>query len=340
MRRFLWANTEIGGDSFEYAGTAIELLLGFLVGVAILVPVYALLFVASLEMGALSQLSGVFAFLVLAVFGQYAAYRARRYRLTRTIWRGLRFHQTGSAFRYAFFAALWWVTVAATFGLAYPWMKASLERYKMRNTFYGDLGGSFAATGAQLFARGIPLWLLLVAPLPLAVWSLWSAHSFWAKVQLAVPGVIPVQGVAILVGVAGSLLAAIVAFPAFQAITMRWWLGGLRLGAASASSKLRIRLYYGAYLRYILSILLLTIAFAGVVGIGTATVRGVIRHRLRLQEGVDAAGCGDGRRGCRPLCVVHSCLLDSLPGRGEIPAVAGGSRVVDDCGGRGARSCA
>src|ERR1700760_225297 len=28
MRRFEWANTEVGGDSAEYTGTAIELLLG------------------------------------------------------------------------------------------------------------------------------------------------------------------------------------------------------------------------------------------------------------------------------------------------------------------------
>jgi len=30
IRRFLWSNTEVGGESFEYTGTARELLLGFL----------------------------------------------------------------------------------------------------------------------------------------------------------------------------------------------------------------------------------------------------------------------------------------------------------------------
>src|SRR5262249_2669424 len=38
-RRFLWANTEIGGDSLEYAGTAMELFLGFLMAIALLVPI-------------------------------------------------------------------------------------------------------------------------------------------------------------------------------------------------------------------------------------------------------------------------------------------------------------
>src|SRR5215470_2933760 len=36
VRRFLWANTEIEGESFEYTGTAIELLLGFLMAIGIL----------------------------------------------------------------------------------------------------------------------------------------------------------------------------------------------------------------------------------------------------------------------------------------------------------------
>src|SRR5262245_6007034 len=35
QRRFLWANTEIAGDALEYAGTARELLIGFLVAVEI-----------------------------------------------------------------------------------------------------------------------------------------------------------------------------------------------------------------------------------------------------------------------------------------------------------------
>src|SRR5262249_17922938 len=89
MRRFLWAAPKVAGQTPEYPGTAAELFIGFLIAIGILIPVYALFFVASLEYGLLSRLSGVVAFAVLAGFGQYAAYRARRYRLTRTVFRGL-----------------------------------------------------------------------------------------------------------------------------------------------------------------------------------------------------------------------------------------------------------
>src|SRR5262245_8133707 len=41
IRRFLWSNTEIAGEALEYTGTALELLLGFLIAIAVLIPVYA-----------------------------------------------------------------------------------------------------------------------------------------------------------------------------------------------------------------------------------------------------------------------------------------------------------
>jgi uncharacterized membrane protein YjgN (DUF898 family) len=90
VRRFLWSNSEIAGEALEYTGTALELLLGFLVAIALLIPIYGGLFLAALDLGILGKLSGVIAFAALGLLGQYAIYRARRYRLTRTIYRGLR----------------------------------------------------------------------------------------------------------------------------------------------------------------------------------------------------------------------------------------------------------
>ena len=40
VRRFLWSNTEIAGETLEYDGVATELLLGFLFAIAILIPIY------------------------------------------------------------------------------------------------------------------------------------------------------------------------------------------------------------------------------------------------------------------------------------------------------------
>ena len=134
VRRFLWSNTEIAGEPLEYTGTPLELLLGFLIAIAILIPVYAGIFLAALDLGTIGKLSGATGFAALGILGQYAVYRARRYRLTRTIFRGLRFHQEGSAWVFAVRAVAWWGVTARTFGLAYPFQVTSRERYKMRHT--------------------------------------------------------------------------------------------------------------------------------------------------------------------------------------------------------------
>src|SRR6185436_8107370 len=75
MRRFLWSNSEIAGDHLEYTGTARELLIGFLIAIAVMLPINALFFLAALDLGLVGKLSGVLAFLLLALLGQFAVYR-------------------------------------------------------------------------------------------------------------------------------------------------------------------------------------------------------------------------------------------------------------------------
>ena len=69
------------------------------------------------------------------------------------------------------------------------------------------------------------------------------------------------------VGVMWTVFIGFVLYPAYQAIVMRWWLGGLRLGGAVVGSDLRMRRYYGAYLHFMLHVLLFSIAFAAVAGL-------------------------------------------------------------------------
>lgn len=278
VRRFLWSNTEIAGEALEYTGTSLELLIGFLVAIAILIPVYAGFFLAALDLGTLGKLSSVIAFAALGVLGQYAIFRARRYRLTRTIYRGLRFHQEGSAWAYAFRAMLWWMVTALSFGLAYPFQLASLERYKMRNTFYGDLGGQFESSAFGLLLRGLPMWVLIFAPLALAVSSFigtvdWLAladalaqggDDVMSKIEGGNPGLGAAIVFALLMGGVSVTLAALL-YPAFQAVVLRWWASGLRFGNIEVRSQLRMRHVYGAYARFVGYAILFSLAI-GVIG--------------------------------------------------------------------------
>ena len=285
VRRFLWSNSEIAGEALEYTGTAVELLLGFLIAIAILIPVYAGIFLAALDLGTLGKISGIVGFAALAFLGQYAIYRARRYRLTRTIYRGVRFHQGGSAWGYAFRAVAWWVVTILTLGLAFPFQVSRLERYKMRNTYYGDLAGRFDGSALRLLLRGFPMWLLVFAPLAFAVVVLIGAVDWLAlaealaqggdDVMSKIEGSNPALGAAVVFAMLMSGISVTMAallYPAFQAVMLRWWSSGLRFGPIEVRSQLRMRNVYGAYARFVGYAFLFSI----VLSIGAAVVLGAI----------------------------------------------------------------
>ncbi len=201
IRRHLWSNTSIDGDAAEYTGRAKELLIGFLFALAILVPIYLAYFLVGIEFERWQGFASTPLFISFYAFGQFAIFRARRYRLTRTVWRGVRFWMDGSGWAYSFRAMLWGLLVFLTLGLALPWREASLERYKMRHTHFGDLQGDFEGDGWTFFKRGWWLWLL--TPVAIVIFPL--APFLYAQ---------------------------------FKAREWRWWLDGIRIGGVSVSSEL------------------------------------------------------------------------------------------------------
>jgi len=284
VRRFLWSHTEVAGDHLEYNGTATELLIGFLIAIAILVPINLIFFVAALSMGTAGEFASVLGFPLLFVLGQFAVYRARRYRLTRSVFRGVRCHQTGSAIRYALCATFWWILIVLTLGLIYPFMQASLERYKMRHTHYGDLTGRFEGSGWRLFLRGLLMWLLVMGPffggivgalglLDFDALSDAMEGSSRAMARFMTAGSTQAAIAVGVTGVGASILFALVLFPVFQAMVWRWWLDGIRFGDLKLRSHLLKRRIYGAYMRFlgwaILFLLALSlVAFIGLIAFG------------------------------------------------------------------------
>jgi uncharacterized membrane protein YjgN (DUF898 family) len=273
MRRFLWSHTQIGGESAEYTGRGIELFLGFLIAIAVLVPIYVVMVGVSLVLPGLESLG----FLVLILLGQFAIYRARRYLLTRTVFRGVRLHQSGSALSYAFRAVGWWILIILTLGLAYPWAQANLERYKMRHTFFGDLAGRFDGSGTSLFLRAFLLWLIIVLPVVVALLSVsaadWASFAELAAQSTTQKTSVPLAGSvgrALVFGPVWIAVVGVLLFPAFEAVTMRWWLSGVRFGEIAATSSLRTSSVYLIYARCLgVSILCLIIAalFAMLFGV-------------------------------------------------------------------------
>jgi uncharacterized membrane protein YjgN (DUF898 family) len=164
---------------------------------------------------------------------------------------------------------------ALTLGLAYPWAQAALERYKMRNTFYGNLPGQFDGSALALFWRGVPMWLLVFGPL-IGCIGLGIATVDWGTILQAIDleqdltGNIEGTGLGeasalVMIALGWSGFAAAMLYPAFQGLTLRWWTSGLRFGAFSLTSRLRIGQVYRIYLRFLWYAFLFTLV-AGLCG--------------------------------------------------------------------------
>src|ERR1700722_1502595 len=269
IRRHLWSHTSLDGDAPEYTGRGRELLIGFLFALAILVPIYLVYTLIGIEAERVKAFASFPLFLFFYLFGQFAIYRARRYRLTRTVWRGVRFWMDGSGWAYAMRAAGWTLLTGLTLGAVLPWREAALERYKMRHCHYGDLPGSFEERGSKLFQRGWKLWLMALSPVivGLALFVMNAGHRLSAA-QCRVFGLV------ILIW----LIAMPFIYGYFKAIEWRWWISGIRFGEVSFESDLANKGLYGLYWKVIGWYLLITLLFAAyifacfglIVGFGNA----------------------------------------------------------------------
>jgi uncharacterized membrane protein YjgN (DUF898 family) len=172
VRRYFLSRASFLGDRLEYTGTGKELFLGFLIILAILMPVYIVYqFVSNATFGTSAFAAIQVGYFVLFYFLFFVAtYRARRYRLSRTMWRGIRGGQTGSAMLYAIHGMLWSTITVLTFGLAYPVMRLKLQAYKTDRMTFGNRTFSFDGGIGPLFATWLLPWLgLVVAATPFAL---------------------------------------------------------------------------------------------------------------------------------------------------------------------------
>ena len=168
LRRYIWSSIRPGGDSFEYTGTGLEKFLGFLIALVVLAVYLGLLqvvlsFIGFSLWGAITseprgpmdvvtQLGATYvtglAVLPLIFFAQY---RARRYMLSRTRWRGLRFAMDAAAVGYAWRALLYFGLSIVTLGLLTPLATFRLEKYMTDRMWYGDAGFEQEGQWSELY---------------------------------------------------------------------------------------------------------------------------------------------------------------------------------------------
>jgi len=176
LRRYYWSSIRPGGHSFEYVGDPLEKLLGFFIAVVILAfyigVVNLILMFISFSLFDGNTVAYFVSFVGVIPIWFYARYRARRYVLARTRWRGIRFGVDPAAWGYTWRALVHWAITILTLGLLWPRMTFWLEKYRWDRTWYGD----------RQFDQGGKWTMLLPGILPflLSVWALSALSALFA----------------------------------------------------------------------------------------------------------------------------------------------------------------
>ncbi len=190
LRRFYWSSIRPGGHPLEYVGEALEKLLGFLIAVVILAfyigIVNLLLMFVSFSLFDGNYAAYIASFIGVVPLWFYARYRARRYVLARTRWRGIRFGVDPGAWGYALRALLYWGLTIASATLLWPLMTHRLETYRIDRTWFGDRQMAQGGSWTQLIRGMIPVWIVLVLPVAI-FWTSEDVESAIGLVLLCAP---------------------------------------------------------------------------------------------------------------------------------------------------------
>ena len=170
VRQRIWSAIRLDGEPLEYRGTGGELFRGFLiVFLFVLLPLGIITFVVPLLLGQKVGGRGGFeglAWLIIFVLWGVGIHRARRYRLSRTRWRGIRAGLSGNSAPFAW--TYLWTTLLIPFTLGWilPWRAARLQRALFNQTQFGDKTFTFEGRAGPLYKR---FWLVWVSAIVLFI---------------------------------------------------------------------------------------------------------------------------------------------------------------------------
>jgi|CXWL01.1.fsa_nt_gi uncharacterized membrane protein YjgN (DUF898 family) len=145
VRRQIWSDTTIGGEPLEYTGKGSELFIGFLIATfTVMLPLVGAVLAIQFLLPPMEALFAIAAiYLVMFVLIGVAIFLVRRYQLSRTVWRGVRFEQQGSAIGFGLVTLGYYLLTFITLGWFGPAMQLRLEKRLWSQTYFGDMQFSY-----------------------------------------------------------------------------------------------------------------------------------------------------------------------------------------------------
>lgn len=174
LRNYLWGQMEFEGDRLSYHGTGKETFLGWLKAMGFFIIPYVILKDGPAWIGAgkiLIAVGALLSGLLILVFIPMAVIGTRRYRLSRTAWRGIRFSFREHWRSYMPLFLKGGFLNLITLGLYSPYYTVKREKFLIANTYVGNQNFDFDGKGEDLFKSFIKAWLLFIPTLGLSfIW--------------------------------------------------------------------------------------------------------------------------------------------------------------------------
>ncbi len=169
VRRHIWSCVHINGEPLEYTGRGMELFKGALIvfaifGLPFIIAISAINLVYGPQHPAIFGMQ-MLIFLTIGVLWGAAVYRARRYQLTRTLWRGIRGTLAGSSMTYSlmYFGAI--LARGMTLGWSTPVMNFNLQQQMIGDMRFGSMPFKFKGRAGPLYPTYALCWFLTLAVL-------------------------------------------------------------------------------------------------------------------------------------------------------------------------------
>ncbi|QPC98811.1 YjgN family protein [Qipengyuania soli] len=205
-RRYLWSRSRFVDENLEWAGTGMELFLGFLIVLALFgVPYFIVSFGAQALIARGYEIAGL-----LLLFGSMIAifyligvarFRGLRYRLSRTRWRGIRGGSDDNGMFYGL--SYMWKTMAGWIpaGLLIPWSMTSLWNERWNRMSFGPYEFEADSEAGNVFGRFLLFYLapfvLFVGGVAMAGMGMLAGYGVGGEDGMAVGGVLGIIGLAL-----------------------------------------------------------------------------------------------------------------------------------------------
>jgi uncharacterized membrane protein YjgN (DUF898 family) len=178
VRAYLLSQTEFEGDRFAYHGTGKEMFLGYLkamllIGLPVLLLKLPELLGAHVALQAAAQLLLV---VLVGVFVPVAMVGARRYRLSRTSWRGIRFSFRGPTREFVNLFLNGSLLTTLTLGIYYPYFVVRRQAFMVSHSYLGSQRFGFDGRGRELLGPCVGAALLFLPTLGLS-WFWFTARK-------------------------------------------------------------------------------------------------------------------------------------------------------------------